>query len=292
VPLVLSAVGIVSVLATRAWSLPAKLVTTVFPISYYLAMGTSSLAFQRYMLPVLPFLAVLAAVGAHRIRPSASARLRVGWRARTMALHVGVAGVLAVALIINVAHAFKHDALLLGDDTRKSLSEALAHARLPPSLRVFAGRYTRIPVQRGLPAPAFSPETRSLPEARSHDLLILDSFSHDRLVNGPIRRAQHESKPGDPFGDPGGLYVVQWSPFTVPKHEMPFTPESLYSPYRPDLMWRRQAGPFIEIYSRDPVILMRIAASCAQVRPACPMLPGDSGYYFRVLRAPAAAKRP
>ncbi len=93
-----------------------KLGLLAFPLAELWVVGGSHLAFQRYALPLLPLVAILAALGLHAFIRAVSQRFpRLGLAA---ALLAGVA--LAAAVLPNAAHAVRSDELLAGADTRES----------------------------------------------------------------------------------------------------------------------------------------------------------------------------
>lgn len=116
-------------------------------------------------------------------------------------------------------------------------------------------------------------------------IFVLDSFSHDRLIyEQPSRlkfdRAHLHSE----------YTVVQLSPFSRAKREVPFSPESLYAPYPPDIFDRTLPGPFIELYLRDEARARAAAEACWASGVACLRLPAKEGYFFGALVAAATGE--
>ncbi len=235
-----------------------------FSLAELWVVGGSHLAFQRYALPLLPLVAILAALGLHAFIRAVSQRFpRLGLAA---ALLAGVA--LAAAVLPNAAHAVRSDELLAGADTREILDVIVRRVGLDsPSVPGFAGNYTnryfdlRFMGEQG--------------DANRAAIFVLDSFSHDRWVYDlttrlTIRRAAL-----------AGGQVLQISPYTLPKESVPLAPQSIYSPYLPDLYARDLAGPYIEIYLRDGDLAARLLAACADIGAPCALRAAAEGYYYR-----------
>ena len=62
-PLSFSLLGLCWIVRTNRINIQQKLVITIFPLMFYLLMASSRLAFQRYMLPLIPFLGVYSSLG-------------------------------------------------------------------------------------------------------------------------------------------------------------------------------------------------------------------------------------
>ena len=279
--LVLALAGLCRLVASRAIMPAAKWAVLLFPLAAYALIGSSHLAFQRYVLPVLPFVAVLAGVGAHA--GWLLARARNLFRSERAARWTICALALAAALP-NAVTVVRHDLILLEEDTRSILSRVVRAADLEwEATRVFVRSY----VSRPFPKDGRLATLKSLGEARA-DLIVLDSFNHDRFLYALDGQGRQDKKPvlaGALAGqDLGRAHLVAISPFTRPKSEVPFSPKSLYSPYPPDLSLRRAPGPFIEIYCRDRAVADRLLWACEELGVPCERGRGDGGYYFQALR--------
>ncbi len=294
IPLALAAVGAVWSLRTASLSHPAKASLLVFPGAYYLLMGNSSLAFQRYMLPMLPFIAVLAVIGLYALyRSMMTISPRIPALAGSM-LAIGAVG----ATGWNLQLAMRHNLLLRGTDTRVVLEQIINDARLEtPGNRIVLGSYTRSTFFREAPVVLGRPDNASVelvifdifednlqvadhlsqPRMLSSDVLIFDSFSHDGLIYDPAIRRYVAPDLFD------SRIAIQISPFARPKDQVPFSPESLYSPYPPDLQLRQQPGPFIELYIRDRELAQAVFTSCRDTGASCTWLPGHQAYYAQHL---------
>ena len=135
IPLILSLVGGVWLFYYPKIAAVKKLAIAIFPISFYLVVGSSKLAFHRYMLPLIPFLAIASAFGVDYIM----AKLRE--QKKMSGYFVAIA---AIALSLNILAIAKHNQIVAVTDTRTELSQILNAAGLDSAkLNVYTGGYTR-----------------------------------------------------------------------------------------------------------------------------------------------------
>ena len=73
--------------------------------------------------------------------------------------------------------------------------------------------------------------------------------------------------------------------------EVPFLPfwrflcfVSLYSPYPPDIEFRRRAGPYIELYFTKPEDADKLEAACKKLDVEYERTTGAEAWYFNRLR--------
>jgi 4-amino-4-deoxy-L-arabinose transferase-like glycosyltransferase len=261
----LAAVGLLWLLLEKRIPLAHKLGFLIYPAAGYALIGSSHLAFQRYMLPFLPFIAILAALALLALVEIVSRQApRFTLPARLLAL-----ALLLAVLLPNARNVLQADWLLTQTDTRDYFvrvmrASGLVNARGPG----FAGQYTDLYFD-------FRFRGSQIEADRAH-LLVIDSFSHDRWLYDAsarldLRRANYRA----------GYAVVQMTPYTRPKAEVPISPQSIYSPYLPDLYDRALPGPYIEIYLQDPALLNALMSACLQTAAPCAILPADQGYYYQ-----------
>ena len=264
--LILSVIGMYSFITDVRTAASTRRAVLSFPLVYYVVVGASKLAFERYMIPVLPFVAVFAALGAQDIYQMMQARVAGTRRLRATIL------LLAVLLVIpNVSDVVVHDRLLAGADTRGLLRSIFESSQRLRSAIVFGGHYT------GSILPVTVVEQWP-PLATMHpDIVAFDSFSHDRFLYDPFKRRRFPIQKARL--DSG--YVFQLSPFTRLKAQVPFSPKSVYSPYLPDLRQRQMAGPFIELYFTDEGIGGELRARCKELGIAFNLSRASGGYYFQ-----------
>lgn len=280
-PLGLALIGMIWLSRTPLVERAEKLAVLLFPLVFYLVMGHSRAAFVRHILPVVPFLGVFSALGA--------AGLWEGIKAATPRRGLrGIAAALLVAAPLpNALLSWRHDLLLAKGDLRRDMEKILRHAEVDwPRVSLYTGRYLVRSVNRSGIRPSqylFSSysmrrESDAIRSAKlkTLDLIVLDSFSHDRLLR--------DASEGHP-GQEAPLAVVRISPFRVPKDLVPLSPESTYSPFLPDLVFRDRAGPYIEVYCARPDLAAAIWKSCLQAGVPCVVEPGARGFYWRRLLA-------
>ena len=284
-PLGLALIGLGSVILDSRIGQPVKVALFAFPVAYFVLMGSSSLAFQRYMLPLIPCLAVGSALGAHALLAGLGRVTRRRW-AIPLAAGLIAAGVLGPALV----RAVRHDRLLAGRDTRSVAVVALARVvGVGRGLHVCATTYTRAIWRRShvLEAARMSEDFPADLTRDPVDLLWFDSFEHDRYLYDPQGAARLRVTAGAER-----FRVVQLSPFTAAKDSVPFSPESAATPYPPDLTWRRSPGPFIEIYARDAGRAAALAAACRAEGVEVRELAAADAYYLPRFNRNAALAGP
>jgi hypothetical protein len=91
--LVIAGLAATAVEALRARTRAASLCVSLFPIAYFLMIADRSLIFGRYLLPILPFVALLAGIAIGRIA-IASARIRLP------AVRIAAVAALVVATLV------------------------------------------------------------------------------------------------------------------------------------------------------------------------------------------------
>lgn len=280
-PLLLSLLGILWLISTRTVNVSAKLAVIIFPFIYYLIMSSSKLAFQRYMLPIIPFLGVFSALGILSLYRLIQNRILNKTKCLRAAFVSLLGSLIAVSVLPNVLHSLKHNIILSKTDTREELSKILKGANLDTSNIdvVYGGLLIKLLENAGIPVEAsrrirLSPHLSCIDD--STDIIIFDSFSHDRLLYDHIHDKDKIS-----YKNYRDLYVIQISPFIKQKDKIPFSPKSLYSPYPPDMAYRLKPGPFIEIYVRDCAIVKKIIDSCKKNGVAYSLSSGTNCYYLR-----------
>lgn len=261
--LVLAAVGIAAATAGRRLGRAAVVLVIGFPLLWFVAIGASRLAFDRYMLPMLPFLVILAAYG-----------LALGVELiRRPRLRVAVAAVLALVIITpGILNSTRHDAILGRTDTRAQLGAVLA--RLDGgTLRVMSGHYLMSVVSSNAPRLVWLSDVDRSGDAA--DIIVFDSYSHDRWAQSGGRwRPPQTGRASERWS---GISI---SPYRVARENVAYSPQSLYSPYLPDLWARERPGPYIELLSRDAAVARAIRDACASAGVPVRGVPGDSSFYL------------
>lgn len=261
----LAALGLAWLLRMRSVALAHKVGLLAYPLAAFVMIGGSRLAFQRYMLPFLPFLALLAAAALFALAAEARRRLPrlPGW-----ALAATWLGLLALLVGPNLRNVLQSDWLLTQTDTRADFVKILQSSGLGAAPGTgFAGMYTNLYFNY-----RYKGDQAALNRAT---LWVFDSFSHDRWLYDRSTRLNAARQALS-----GGYAVIQLSPYTRPKAEVPLSVQSIYSPYLPDLYDRARPGPYLEIYLRENMA-DAVMAACAQQQAPCTRLPAPQGFYYQ-----------
>jgi hypothetical protein len=291
IPSALAILGFLWVLKENNMHVHWKIALIGFPALFFLVMGHSVLAFERYMLPVIPFLAIFSAFGLHSI--GIFLERRNGLR-QLKHIRILVPALLLFLFLIaaspGLADSIRHDTLLSQKDTRSDLLFLLNDMKNEGTFAVFGGQdlFTKegelmSNVQWFSRPLSFSHFTSELDTDLQRDpsqMFIFDSFSHDRLLYEPAGQPLQKSYVGW-----NNLTALQITPFTTGKEEVPFSPESLFSPYPPDLPFRNRPGPFIEIYFKDSLLAQRFWGYCRELHIQCTVHQASDGYYLPRLSA-------
>jgi 4-amino-4-deoxy-L-arabinose transferase-like glycosyltransferase len=252
---------------SRSHSLSHKLSLMIYPVIAFVLVGSSHLAFQRYMLPILPFLAVLAALALFALVSKIQGRSP---HYRTAAILVAVVLFLAT-MLPNLHNSLQSDYLLARMDTRIAFLKIINKTGLSRSaINGYAGEYT----ERYFDSNRFKTTQANADQA---SIFILDSFSNDRCILESSTCATLYRKTMD-----NGYSVIQLTPYILSKEQVPFSVQSIYSPYLPDLYARKAAGPFIEIYLKDASLIQAVLDTCQAFRYECLLHPASQGYYYKI----------
>lgn len=257
IPLVLALIGAAWYLFSDRHPRPVKLSLLAFPGLTFLLIGMSSLYFDRYALPLIPFLAAFSAIGVFAIYRALY--LSGPWRIYRLGVPVGVALILATAVLAgNTLKAVSADYVLSQRDTRQDLNRLIPVLESTERSVVGSGS-SHTPFQ------TIQPENpSSLERALRSRILILDSFTHDPYLydfHEPFRNASFTQL----ITSLVGASVFQISPYNIDKKDVPFAPKSEYSPALPDLAFRDHPGPFIEIYIKDSTAANTFNLACQRL---------------------------
>jgi hypothetical protein len=234
-----------------AFSRRERLAVLLFPILHMGMISVSQLGFHRYALPVVPFLACGVGYLAYWAHRRLSIRL------------VFVVGLCLIAVLWHAQSTVAMLRLLRGPDTRRILADVLPN--LGGVEHVWVSTYARR---------VLDPELTST-EQPPFSLLILEGFSIDRHVAEACSLDDLVVRELLRFDT-----VLVINPFSVPRSQVPYSSQSMYAPYPPDLAWRRMAGPYIEVYfdgSRPSMIRSEVE------RPGMTVLPAEQGFYRQML---------
>jgi hypothetical protein len=256
VPLGLALIGLAVACRERK---AAAAVVLAFPIVYLLFLVPKALFFPRFVVPLLPFLALLAAYGASEV----VGRLRHGWRM------AGAGLLLGVAVAQPLANDLLHNRLLVEKDTRV-LANEWVQANLPPGSRLKIEDYSLR--DSSTQSRTYTPNTAQLrierfegsPEAdsaryfaeRNVQFVVTSSFAYDRYLMHPPLPAQQEAalryERLHRSLDQRAELVGQFSPGRDGQ-VLPFRLEDMMTPFW-SLEQYERPGPTIRIYSLAPLV--------------------------------------
>jgi len=266
--LLISGCGAVVLLMSKEQRLYSKLAVLVFTIVHFLMLAGTQLSFQRYALPLIPFLAILAIYFVYQVGQSIRKYFRTHQQ-RLVWLVTSVA--LLAPLAANTSQSLRHNFLLQRKDTRNILREAFAESsQVVNSQEIGAGAYSK-----DFLGP--STEVRSIETSGDLDMIVFDSFTHDRYFYDPRLEFKVD------FSRFSKGRVVAISPYDREKAVVPFSPESLYSPYPPDLEFRKRPGPYIEIYFTDATLAQHFSEAVARAGVGSKIGDTQQGYYYELL---------
>lgn len=262
----LSAVGAVALAATKELKPFTKMAVLVFPGLHLGMLLVTHLAFQRYAIPLLPFLSVFAMFAVFKIDEAAKGYFNA-YHHRLAVL--ATTALLVAGLGINLVTSIRHNLLLRRTDTRAILQSVFTeNNRAIEWSKVGAGQF-------GIDCLGVSPGVPLVENSGRLDVLVLDSFSYDRFLYDKSKVLKID------FAGVRNGRVVAFSPFDRQKEKVPFSPQSIYSPYFPDLPFRTMPGPFIEIYVANPSLAQSLSTSLARLGIASTTDDVQHGYYYR-----------
>ena len=306
--LLLAAGGVVGSMSGRAMNRASAWVILSFPVLFFLPLALSRLTFMRYVVPLIPVLAVytgLALSGVYDLLIRSTVIRDESARRRAAAVCTGL--LIAAVAVPGVVRSIDYDIVTSREDTRSQLARALTHAGIDSELAVFADTYTaedvlrsNLPIHRLNAGDDIEYLRRNLRRQKaryrfingwassrrwnqlardtvrnmaceSFDLLVFDSRTHDRII------VQNR--------DPDGLmtdYCHDYDRFEV----IVLTPHRDISPCGDGSVRTcggvRFPGPYIEIYAtRD--IADAVRAGMDRQGILYITAPGSRGYYFRRL---------
>lgn len=272
-PILLSGAGFILVLVNKKLKIYTKLAIFVFPILYLMILLRTKLAFQRYALPMIPFLAVLAAYAVFIIGQYIKNRHN---RYQRCLIIMILSVVILMVLGVNTYQSLRHNIVLQKTDTRIILGDIFfENSKELIGSKIGAGNYCMnflgVSAKKKIMSWVRNSEA-NIPS--DYDIIVIDSFTHDRYISDKNMQLQID------FSKLSSGRLITISPYTQKKTAIPFSPKSMYSPYYPDLPFRIKPGPYIEIYFADP----QLAQTFSQIltRKGIDNTPSDikRGYYY------------
>ncbi|MGJ3243872.1 MAG: ArnT family glycosyltransferase [Opitutales bacterium] len=264
--------GCLFLMVDRKLTRAARWATLAYPVLVLLLVGQSALAFDRYLLPVLPVLAI----GAARLVERGLAAPVAIRRHRLLAALTGV------VLLANAGTVAWHNRLMGRTDTRQLLGELWRDDAIRTAVTTLAVTdYVYDPVHRQVPTVRLFEEAGPV----TAPVAVLDGFTLDRLAawDRPMPWAWGRLAAGE---------VLTLSPYRTAREAVRVSPKSNYSPYPPDLFVRTRPGPYIELYVAETAVADQLAARLARLGVRTDRAPAPSGWFFRQLPVNQVASPP
>lgn len=273
IPLALALVGAGALAFRSNTSLAERLLILLSPAIVFLTFSLSSISFARYMLPVVPFLALLTCFG-------------ISWLADRFSnreAKLVTAGLIAGAVLVpNIHMAWSYLAHLYVQPTTEIMAKGLDQLSIDHDPeKIYASLYTRVYVLGRDYIKENEPPWFPDPDT-DYEIVILDTWSHRGFIT------EWQNRPTDlPLEDADGRTVVQ---MTRKLTEV----EPGWDVWRFPQDWRlsrfdRRQGPMIELYFKDRDLARQFARACNALAPVCGMLDGPDGYFARVVGSHSGA---
>ena len=247
-------VGLVVFLLTPG---DGRLVVLVFPLTYFMTIGLSQMAFVRYSVPLMPFMALFVSAGITAGAQILSRR----WNRRIAVAFVGLSCVLVVYQPLQ--NIVAHNRLLTSGDTR-AIAKQWIENNIPAGSRIALQWYSPTLATLSDPEPGSqhtyaakivspfdnNPELYSLDYYRTNgfEYLVLSSYIYRLQRVDPIENEQREVF--YQLLERNARLLAEFKPADSDK-EVDFMFEEIYSPIVS--LWQRdQLGPTIKIYGIAP----------------------------------------
>jgi Dolichyl-phosphate-mannose-protein mannosyltransferase len=218
------------------------LVVASLPVTLYVTLGSQQLFFARFLLPGVPALVVLAALGV------AAVPCLLGLTGRVA--RVGAVALLVLVGIGPLVDVVRFDLLLTQPDTRTQARDWVA-TRIPPDALVAVDAQPLGPPLSGAHPALLVADGGSLDDLPLDDYarrgvvyLVTSSFTSDVRRLDPLREAQRQTFYA--ALPERGAVVVQFRPYAGPTAP-PFVYDQIYGPYT-NLFDLDRPGPTVTVY--------------------------------------------
>ena len=270
----------------------------LFPITFLIFMCFSSLIFLRYILPVIPFLTVLAGVLVNFILEQKSHKF---------IKKIGIL-VITVLLIQNSVNAIHFYNIMSTNDTRVDIKEICKILNIGNTkvstmytyrfsnayyVEDFTGMYSDLKSDVKSYLECACKNCRNVSPMilntmfNEYDVIILDSTTFDRMLY--TSKYENFSKIDSQYfmytpnkvrkfqikKSIHPLYVVQINPYKYPKECVPF------DALRADFKYRTARGPFVEIYFRNKNLRDDFVKQCDLNSIICKSVEIENSYYYK-----------
>lgn len=298
-PIIISFIG--GIIFCKDSSVPKKIKYALlyFPVIFYLSMSFSLLVFLRYILPIIPFFAILIGIFINYVMEKDN-KLIKGF----------MGSVVLIMLVQNSCSAVHFYKIMSYEDTRVLVKQAFKDLKLVENNEilysdVFSNPYYEEDfvnkngyIKNDIKEYLFKANNKSIEITPLRDeflysnyqILIFDSYTFDKsiqvrkdekykdldwqyLLYQPYRRGKFYVE-----GIDEKFYVVQVNPYKFEKSKVPF------DILRSDFKYREKQGPFVEIYFKDKNLRDKFAKNCPKYMMKCAIMDKDQGYYYTNLK--------
>ncbi|MCJ7481383.1 MAG: hypothetical protein MUO31_00285, partial [Thermodesulfovibrionales bacterium] len=251
----------------------SKLAILGFPFVYLMILLRTKMTFHRYALPIIPFLAVLAAYALFKIGQYIKNHYHGN---QQFLIILTLAVVILLVLGVNIYQSLRHNIVLQKTDTRIILGDLFSENNKEISgLKIGAGNYCMnflgVSAKKEIMSWVRNSEVDI---TNDYNIIVLDSFTHDRYITDENMRLQID------FSNFTSGRSITISPYNKNKIAVPFSSMSMYSPYYPDLPFRIKPGPYIEIYFVDPQLAQTFSQTLTRKGIDNTSSDINRGYYF------------
>ncbi len=276
-----------------------KFILLSFPVSFVLLMSLSKLIFLRYILPLLPFMAIFIGI-------LADYYFRIKKQKILCGLILLVIASLIVINSMNAIHFFK---IMSHEDTRVSIKHILKEIKISPEEIIsysdifsnpyyeedVTGKYDNVKdnVKQFLEN-ACNNSIDIIPQRDkkiifNNNIIIFDSPTHDRPFYTQefvqFENLENQYLFYDPYSidyfsfykTNRPLYIVQINPYKTDKSNVPF------DILRSDFKYRNGRGPFVEIYFKSRKYHHEFLKKCYFYQLNCKSVNKEDSYYYKNL---------
>ena len=268
--LALSLIGILYFVFGGKFKVQQKIIIIIYPVICFIFFSCSEMVFNRYVLPILPFIAIFTAIFFQSVLILVEKKIG---HPTLLSNYIPLV-ITFFCIWPNLINAISHNLLMQKSDTRADVTNLIndKELRLEEYGAVFVGIYVKKNLKN---TPTFSEFEKVL--EKKTGVIIMDSFSHDRFISAYEVEASSIGIGSSIFSRSNNVLII--SPFNSLKKDVTYSPESTYSPYFPDIEYRIKPGPYIEIYISSTDLLNKLIEKCVAIGIVCETPSFDKGYY-------------
>jgi hypothetical protein len=257
-----------------------------FPLVIYLIMGSMMLENPRYIMPMIPFVAVLSGLGIVSTSELIATRLKL-----PKSILICVLSVACVAWGINMT--WYHNSLLAKPGTEKNLGKLLNSLKpnvneiiYQPLLRFLPYGFRNIKHRKNKNLLDCNSQkhinVKKLFFKNPKNILAIDSFWTDSFVYDWHFQCPDSSRRAFKNFEDLELFII--SPFSIPKEKVPYSHESIFSPKPPDLFFRKSNGLYYEYFILDKSLANEFEKKAKKLKIDYRRTQGKKSFYFNKIQ--------